>query len=83
MEKIKVIFLDLDGVLNVYCEDRDEFGCTFHSNFVDNLKRIIEKTGAKIVISSSWRKDGLKFMLDLWKFRNLPGEIIDLTSSND
>jgi histidinol phosphatase-like enzyme len=81
MEKIKVIFLDLDGVLNVYCEDRDEFGCTFHSNFVDNLRKIINETDAKIVISSSWRKDGMKHMVDLWKFRNLPGEIIDVTPS--
>lgn len=33
----KIIFLDIDGVLNVYCEDRDEYGCTFHKHFEDNL----------------------------------------------
>jgi precorrin-6B methylase 1 len=46
---------------------------TFHSNFVDNLRSIIDKTGAKIVISSSWRTDGLDIMKDLWKYRDLPG----------
>ena len=76
---MKIIFLDIDGVLNVYCESRDKFGCTFHSNFVDNLKNIIDNTGAKIVISSSWRTDGLDIMKDLWKYRDLPGEVIDVT----
>jgi hypothetical protein len=77
---MKIIFLDIDGVLNnVYCESRDKFGCTFHSNFVDNLRSIIDKTGAKIVISSSWRTDGLDIMKDLWKYRDLPGEVIDVT----
>ena len=48
---MKIIFLDIDGVLNVYCESRDKWGCTFHQHLVDNLGYIIEKTGAKIVIS--------------------------------
>lgn len=56
---MKVIFLDIDGVLNVYCQGRDEYGCTFHKHFEDNLRWIIEETGAKIVISSTWRRDGL------------------------
>jgi hypothetical protein len=76
---MKIIFLDIDGVLNVYCEGRDQFGCTFHSNFVDNLRNIIEQTGAKIVISSTWRSDGLETMQEMWKFRNYPGEVIDIT----
>jgi len=75
----KIIFLDIDGVLNVYCESRDEFGCTFHSHFVDNLKWIIDNTGAKIVISSTWRMDGLVVMKDMWNKRGLPGEVIDIT----
>jgi hypothetical protein len=76
---MKIIFLDIDGVLNVYCEGRDQFGCTFHTNFVENLRNIIDKTGAKIVISSSWRTDGLDVMKELWKYRDLPGEVIDVT----
>jgi hypothetical protein len=79
MEKIKVIFLDIDGVLNVIPQGYDEFGGIFHSNFVDNLRRIIDETGAKIVISSTWRFGGLQRMKDMWEFRNLPGEVIDIT----
>ena len=46
---------------------------------MDNLKRIIDETDAKIVISSSWRHSGLQKMLDMWEFRNLPGEVIGVT----
>jgi hypothetical protein len=76
---MKVIFLDIDGVLNVYCQSRDEFGCTFHEHFVENLRWIIEKTGAKIVISSTWRMSGLSEMKRMWEYRELPGEIIGIT----
>lgn len=76
---MKTIFLDIDGVLNVDYEDRDQFGHIFRDEYVQNLKEIIEKTGAKIVISSTWKDKGIERMLDLWKERNLPGEIIDIT----
>lgn len=75
----KIIFLDIDGVLNVISQGRDEFGSLFHKHFEDNLRWIIEKTGAKIVISSTWRMNGLKFMKEMWLKRNLPGEVIDIT----
>ena len=77
MNKIKVIFLDIDGVLNVIPPDYDEYGGIFHKHFEDNLRWIIEETGAKIVISSTWRFSGLKRMQDMWEFRSLAGEIID------
>jgi tRNA-binding EMAP/Myf-like protein len=76
---MKTIFLDIDGVLNVDYADRDQFGHIFRDEYVHNLKEIIEKTGAKIVISSTWKDKGIERMLDLWKERNLPGEIIDVT----
>jgi len=79
MEKIKVIFLDIDGVLNVIPKDYDEYGGLFHQHLVDNLKWIIEETRAKIVISSTWRFGGLQRMKDMWEKRSLPGEIIDIT----
>lgn len=96
----KVIFLDIDGVLNteVYicsvfqCMEllgmnghkdirghMDDFGHHFDSLAVRALSYIIAKTGAKIVISSTWRGSGLQAMKDLWKHRNLPGEVIDIT----
>lgn len=78
---MKIIFLDIDGVLNVIEKGRDEYGQIFHQHFVDNLKKIINETGAKIVLSSSWRKSSLTIIQEMWKFRNLPGEVIDVTPS--
>lgn len=75
----KIIFLDIDGVLNVMRPRRDMFGNLFHRDFVRNLNHIIDETGAKIVISSSWREDGLETMQKMWKVRKLPGEVIDIT----
>lgn len=60
-KKIKVIFLDVDGVLNsVFSRDNDEIAENWMENEVSNwhlirLKRIVEETGAKLVLSSSWR----------------------------
>lgn len=76
---MKTIFLDIDGVLNVDYADKDQFGHIFRDEYIQNLKEIIEKTGAKIVISSTWKDKGLQTMLDLWQERQLPGEIIDIT----
>jgi hypothetical protein len=76
---MKIIFLDIDGVLNVIPERFDNFGGCFHENFVENLRNIIEKTDAKIVVSSSWRLSGLKIMQEMWKDRKLPGDVIDVT----
>jgi len=76
---MKVIFLDIDGVLNVIPQGHDAYGGIFHSDFVENLKRIIDETDAKIVLSSSWRHSGEAKMLAMWEFRNLPGELIGLT----
>jgi hypothetical protein len=79
---MKVIFLDIDGVLNVYPQGHDEFGAVFHSHFEDNLRKIIDKTGAKIVISSTWRYSGLEVMQEMWVKRDLPGDVIDITPSH-
>jgi hypothetical protein len=54
---MKILFLDIDGVLNSRTtkpgDDGDPFG--IHPGLRDRLLRVIEATGAKIVISSSWR----------------------------
>lgn len=83
----KVIFLDIDGVLNTkdwHCRmtkdtPKDEFGYAFDPVAVANLARIIEETGADIVISSSWKFYGVAKLRQMWKKRNLPGKIIDIT----
>ncbi len=54
---MKVIFLDIDGVLNSSAYDRQR---TSEDGNIDKtrlllLKRLVDKTGAKIVLSSSWR----------------------------
>ena len=76
---MKVIFLDIDGTLNVIPQGHDKYGGIFHEHFVENLRQIIEKTNAKIVISSHWRMSGLQVMKDMWETRNLPGDVIDVT----
>lgn len=56
---LRVIFLDVDGVLNSRNTIRiTSWGNTFvETALVENLKQIIKATGAKVVLSSSWRYD--------------------------
>jgi len=74
---MKVIFLDIDGVLNtsetfkireqieketgIWNIEIDEFR-------VEYLKRIIDETGAKVVLSSGWKKH----------FENIDGKIVPI-----
>lgn len=60
---MKVIFLDCDGVINTaYTKTRFEGYIGFDDTRLERLKEIVDATGAKIVISSTWRlgynKDG-------------------------
>lgn len=64
MSKIKIIFVDVDGVFNseTYYRKRAESGdvrpyplSEFDPEAVKQYMRIIQETGAKTVISSSWR----------------------------
>ena len=85
----KILFLDIDGVLNTerqheYCHSRgitnsDEYGYLFDPIAVRNLAKIVNETGADIVISSSWKYNGLSELLDMWSDRGLPGRVIDIT----
>lgn len=60
------IFLDIDGVLNNvnhYKKQHEKYGgrffmqnMPFNPKSLENLKWLINKTDAKIVLSSSWRK---------------------------
>lgn len=100
---MKVIFLDIDGVLNSHdnmnalhsCAKalfpnvndskarefytKDKYGQLFDDRCIRHLQRIILLTDADIVITSTWRKDGISNLLKLWKDRNLPGRIIGMT----
>ncbi len=48
---MKVIFLDIDGVLQLLGSDTEEFD----EKSCKNLKRILTATGCKLVLTSSWR----------------------------
>lgn len=52
---MKVIFLDIDGVLNDHWWDDNAQSTTIKDYCIKNLNRIIRKTDAKIVLSSAWR----------------------------
>ena len=67
---MKVLFLDIDGVLNHECWYRDRFNkeiypegvptyplSEFYPESVKRLNKILKETGAKIVLSTSWRFD--------------------------
>ncbi len=83
----KIIFLDIDGVLNTQdwhsrmTKDtpRDEFGWAFDPVAVENLGHVVKETVAAIVISSSWKFLGLAKLKEMWKIRNLPGTVLDIT----
>ena len=55
---MRYLFLDIDGPLNTGRNDYldpDRYGHHFDDKAVRNLRRIVEETGARIVVSSSWR----------------------------
>lgn len=77
---MKVIFLDIDGVLNTYKTTR-RLDCCNEFTFVDTrkvlrLRNIVERTGAKFVLSSTWRlgSDKDAFYLEREALRELVAE---------
>ena len=62
------LFLDFDGVLNTTSfakllrkegiDHYDEFGAKKKKKTISNLKYIVDHTGCKIVLSSTWRNEG-------------------------
>lgn len=59
MDRVKVIFLDVDGVLNnITTTRRTKGGFVFvGESQLKHLKHIIDMTGAEVVLSSDWRYD--------------------------
>lgn len=77
---MKVIFLDVDGVLNTNKTQR-RLDCCNEFTFVDarkvlRLRDIVERTGAKLVLSSTWRlgADQQAFYLEREALRELVAE---------
>lgn len=83
---IKIIFLDIDGVLN---DDTDEswndVGDDYYPHsktLVSNLNEIIRQTNAKLVLSSTWRLGlDLEQISDLMKRIGIVGDFIGYTDS--
>lgn len=85
---MKIIFLDIDGVLNSdsilseYIPEIDGEYYPYQPHLVDNLNKIISATGAKIVVSSTWRlgesTEKLQYLLT---HMGAKGEVIGKTES--
>lgn len=90
-EDMKVLFLDVDGVLNtthtlrVIQPERDMFKLDMY--LVDRLKKVVEDTGCELVLSSAWRcfeggreflehTLGLHFLSETKRFNGCRGEEI-------
>mgnify|MGYP004488143657 FL=1 len=65
----KYIFLDFDGVINTQNDK-------FDKKAVANLRRLLVRTDAKVVISSTWRLQGMEYIQQLWQEYHMPGEVI-------
>jgi len=76
-----VIFLDFDGTMipttfskymeqistmNKTSEHKDLFGEFFAPHCIENLRELINKTGALIVFSSNWKDEGFENLYKMW-----------------
>jgi hypothetical protein len=61
---MKVIFIDFDGVLAPYGQNYQ--AGKFSKSCVDSLNKVLEAVpDAKLVVSSTWRSHGLKYVKDM------------------
>ena len=115
----KIIFLDIDGVLQPFTQHRFDYMeekqmqamydrlekehqrdyRKYHNGYykgynkydvaavvydwdleaIRQLKRVLDTTNAKIVLSSAWRKDDMEGMQDLFRIHQLDDYFIDVT----
>ena len=88
---MKIIFLDFDGVLNSEAwwarekQCQAEYGGVWShydldERAIDRLNTIVHKTGAKVVVSSTWRKiHPLEELQAILRAVGFTGEVIDHT----
>lgn len=91
-----IIFLDFDGttipifyektleqlskLTNNSLKSKDKYGTYFHPDIMNNIKTIVEKYNADIVIISTWKNDmSLELLQEMWKNRGYSGKIIGVT----
>ena len=81
----KIIFLDIDGVLNNFEAFRDKHGMSpcwyIDKRCVDRLNQIIKATDAVCVLSSTWKRSWNLEALEQWltELFGFTGKIIDST----
>ncbi len=83
-ENNKIIFLDIDGVLNIMSETyRSHYHGThvIERHLMVRLEQLVKRTGAKIVISSSWELRSVHHVLKRMRFKYLKN-IIGATPRN-
>jgi len=75
-QPLYVLFLDIDGVMNVKTvSEQYQFTTTWSEEAVKALTSFIKCTDAKIVLSSSWRFQGKEAIQQLWQEHQLPSEV--------
>lgn len=75
---MKILFLDVDGVLNMWGTPSAMF--SLNDKRMSRLERVIKETGASIVLSSTWRRsrDHIYILSRKLSYRNL--SIMDMTT---
>lgn len=83
---MKIIFLDFDGVVNSLLPYKNKLRYYYSKdNRVNNkqairlLNLLCKETKAKIVVSSTWRSDGLEKMREILFNSGLKAEVIGIT----
>jgi hypothetical protein len=83
---MKLIFLDFDGVLNStpWYTRRKQSQATGEMRSIDPaavglLNQLVDRTGAKVVVSSTWRMGGLHFVRTVLAERGFCGKVISIT----
>lgn len=72
---MKVIFLDIDGVMITNLSSKRGFNPTC----VENLNQIIQQTGASIVVSSTYRQMGFSLLKEWFKANGIEEGLIGIT----
>lgn len=83
---MKILFLDLDGVLNCHEHNPEVLCGQIHKDKVALLNDVLRRTGAKLVLSSAWRylvhRGDMKLVGLEWLLRShgvLAGRLIGIT----
>jgi hypothetical protein len=77
---MKIIFLDIDGVLNSHSTQGGEHGYRLDSAAALRLNTLARQTGARIVVTSDWRRYyGLQRCTEILCAHGVSVEIIDAT----